>query len=98
MRRAAKRDDNERQIVDALRGIGAAVTQVDAKGVPDLLVSYRGHWCVLEVKDGNKPPSRQRLTPEQEAWRDQQRAPVPVVTTVEDAIAWVIQMCDTGSA
>ena len=62
-RRAAKTDDNERGIVSALRRAGAWVQSI---GQPwDLLVHYRGTWYVLEVKDGDKAPSAQSLSPAQ---------------------------------
>jgi hypothetical protein len=44
------RDKNEREIVDALRKAGATVTQLNEKGVPDLLVGYAGRTYLLEVK------------------------------------------------
>ncbi len=49
-RRAARRDDGERPIVDALRKAGAMVRHVSAEGLPDLIVGFRGRWLWLEVK------------------------------------------------
>ena len=63
MRRAAKVDDNQKDIVKALRAIGATVRIVtQGEGIPDLLVGFRGHTVLMEVKDGNKPPSARKLT------------------------------------
>ena len=89
MRHHARTDANHAAIVDALRRVGAAVTSLAAvgHGVPDLLVSYRGQWIVLEVKDGDKPPSARRLTLDEAAWCQQQHAPVWVVASVDDALA-----------
>ena len=50
MRYPRKRDDNERDIVNALRARGATVSHLDDSGVPDLLVGYRGNTFLLEVK------------------------------------------------
>ena len=88
-RRAAKRDDNERGIVDALRAAGAFVQPLDAV---DLLVGYRGRWVVMEVKDPAKPFSQQKLTFDQVKLieRLRNRAPLHVVQTPEQALA-VIQ-------
>lgn len=47
---ARMRDTNERPIIEALRAAGATVTQLDGKGVPDLLVGFRGQTFLLEVK------------------------------------------------
>lgn len=92
MRRAAKIDDNQPEIVAALRKIGALVTLLSAvgEGVPDLLVWYRDKWTLLEVKDGNKPPSARKLTTDQAKWHAVHAdARVFVVTTIDEAIAAV---------
>lgn len=88
MRRAARIDANQPEIVAALRGVGAAVQPLHAvgKGCPDLLVSHRMVNYLIEIKDGAKPPSARRLTPDQLEWHDAWRAPVHIVTTVEDAL------------
>ncbi len=62
MRRAARRDANEDQIVSAMQACGAYVKKVNDEGAYDLLCWYRGHTLLLEVKDGKKPPSAQKLT------------------------------------
>lgn len=63
MRRASRRDANERSVIDALRACGAYVKQINDEGAFDLLVFYREHTLLLEVKDGDKPPSARALTP-----------------------------------
>lgn len=89
MRRAAKVDANQQDIVRALRDIGATVESLAplGKGVPDLLVGYRGENLVLEVKDGSKPPSAQKLTPDELRWHQNWRGDVYVVSSVEDALS-----------
>jgi len=88
MRLRARVDANQKDIVVALRAIGAEVTHLHAvgKGVPDLLVSYRGFWFVLEVKDGSKPPSARKLTPDQVAWGKHQNASWFVVDSAAEAV------------
>jgi hypothetical protein len=62
MRRAARVDANQIQIVSALRAAGAYVWII---GLPvDLLVGYKGHTFLMEVKDGSK----KRLTKLQETF------------------------------
>jgi Holliday junction resolvase len=70
MRRASKIDSNQIQVVKALRAAGASVQSLAAvgKGVPDLLVGYKGKTLLMEVKDGDKAPSAQRLTEDQLTW------------------------------
>ena len=63
MRRASRRDANEQRVIAALRACGAYVKQINDAGAFDLLVYYRGYTLLLEVKDGDKPPSQRALTP-----------------------------------
>jgi len=88
MRRAAKVDANQQEIVDALRKAGAIVQSLAAigRGVPDLLVSFRGNLLLLEVKDGSKPPSGQKLTADQVKWHQAWGALVEVVNSPEQAL------------
>lgn len=88
MRRAAKIDENQNEIVKALRAVGASVQTLAAvgKGVPDLLVGYQGKTILIEVKDGKKPPSERRLTEDQIKWHGSWNGgPVAIVTDVEGA-------------
>ena len=71
MRRAARRDAGEQDIIKALRDKGAFVKQINDEGAFDLLVGYVGqsgteYTLLLEVKDGSKPPSARRLTEAEE--------------------------------
>ena len=62
MRRAARIDANQEAVVIALRAAGAYVWII---GLPvDLLVGYKGHTFLVEIKDGPK----KRLTALQEAF------------------------------
>lgn len=88
MRRAAKVDDNQEEIVKALRAVGATVQTLAAvgKGVPDLLVGYQGKTILVEVKDGKKSPSERRLTEDQLKWHGAWNGgPLAIVTDVEGA-------------
>ena len=81
IRRAAKRDAIEPEIIQALRAAGCRVWQLSKPF--DLLCGRSGRFTVLEVKSGKAG----RLTSAQEA--DLARAeglPVYVVRAVEDAL------------
>ena len=89
MRLAARVDDNQKDIVEALRAIGATVRVVtQGGGIPDLLVGFRGHTVLMEVKDGRKKPSARKLTEAEEKffleWRGGMLA---IVESVDDALA-----------
>jgi hypothetical protein len=88
VRFAAKTDANQVQVVSALRAYGASVQSLAAvgKGVPDLLVAYKGVNLLMEVKDGSKPKSAQRLTEDQIKWHGAWQGPVCVVDGPESAI------------
>lgn len=89
MRIAAKIDANQPEIVQALRKAGATVQTLAAvgKGVPDLLVARCGKLWLIEVKDGSKPPSARKLTPDQVEWHKNWNSPVYVVNNVDEALS-----------
>ena len=88
MRRAAKVDANQSDIVAALRMAGATVQPLHAvgKGCPDLLVGYQRVNYLLEVKDGSKVPSAQKLTEDQVEWHELWRGQSAVVNDVKSAL------------
>ena len=79
MRRAAKRDICEREIIDALEAHGVSVTQLSQEGVPDLLCSYKGRWFLVEVKS-----AKGKLTEEQADFMSKHDAWVSVARTKGD--------------
>lgn len=93
MRRAGRVDANQPAIVEALRGARYSVEPLHGVGggVPDLLVGA-GCRCgfrlnfLLEVKDGDKPPSERLLTPAQIEWHRDWRGHVSVVLSPIEAL------------
>jgi RNase P/RNase MRP subunit p29 len=81
-------DANQEQVVSALRAAGATVQSLAAigKGCPDLLVMFRGALFLLEVKDGAKVKSAQKLTDAQVKWHQTWGAMVEVVNSPEQAL------------
>lgn len=70
-RRAARVDDNQPAVVEGLRAAGCRVhvTSMLGHGFPDLLVGAPwGELFLVEVKDPEQPPSKQRLTPDEAEW------------------------------
>ena len=88
MRRANRIDDNQNDIVAALRKAGATVRIISqGEGIPDLLVGFRGETMLMEVKDGNKPPSARALTDAEKKFFDDWRGGLLVIVeSVEDAL------------
>lgn len=87
-RYAARADANQREVVDALRRAGAMVVSLHrvGGGVPDLLVGHRGRNLLIEVKDGNKPPSKRSLTAFQDEWHASWKGQVATVTSWQEAL------------
>jgi len=81
-------DANQSLIVKQLRAIGATVQSLAdlGKGVPDLLVGWRGKNWLMEVKDWKQPPSKRRLTPDEKKWHQSWNGQVHVVETFDEAL------------
>ncbi|GAG46823.1 unnamed protein product [marine sediment metagenome] len=84
MRRAAKVDTNQPEIVQALRDIGAVVFLI---GIPlDLLVAFRGKLTLMEVKN---PDNKGKVSKSQQVTIDLLKAVgvrVAIVRDGEEAI------------
>jgi len=87
--RKAKVDDNQREVVRVLRDAGASILHLHrvGGGCPDLAVGFRGATYLLEIKDGCKPPSAQKLTPAQTDWFRDWRGHAVIVNSPEAALA-----------
>jgi Holliday junction resolvase len=97
MRRAARIDTNQPEIVDALRRAGCNVQPLHmvGKGCPDILASRGGRLVLMEIKDGAKPPSARKLTADEQAWHVlwddvRQSGALVVVESVSDALAAMV--------
>jgi hypothetical protein len=88
VRRAAKVDRNQAEIVNFVIQCGATVQHLHGvgKGCPDLLVGYRGVNLLWEIKDGLAPLSKQRLTPDERDWHADWRGQVTVVSSIDQAL------------
>jgi Holliday junction resolvase len=98
MRRAAKVDRNQPEIVAALRHLGFRVEMLHAVGggVPDLLVARHGVNYLIEVKDGRAAPSASKLNPLQVLWHREWTGQVCVLTSFDDVIAWAAALPMNG--
>jgi hypothetical protein len=80
---AASVDLNQQEIIDALKKIGCDVLAI---GTPvDLLVGYRAHNFLIEVKRPGEKPRTEVQRTFLSTWKGQVR----VVETAEEAIALV---------
>ncbi len=88
----AKRvDANQTEIVAAFRKMGCKVfvTSSVGNGYPDLLVGVSNMAWHVEVKDGSKPLSQQKLTPAEKLFHEDWGFCTIIITSVDEAIAFV---------
>ncbi len=91
MRRAARVDQSQSEIVQALRGCGCSVlilSGIGEKGAPDLLAARNERNTFLaEIKTpGLERGYKKQHRVEQEQWRAMWKGRVVVLTSVDDAL------------
>ncbi len=97
--RARKTDGNQTKVVQALRkaGLSVRVTSMLGDGFPDLVVAGRkrasefNHYkrpmtILVELKDPSQPPSKRKLTPDEQKFHNEWRGEIYVCTTVEEIL------------
>lgn len=97
MRRRAKIDRNQPEIVEALRSAGASVQSLAqiGNGCPDLVVGIGGQTYLIECKDGGLPKSKQALTPDQIAWHAAWNgSPVWIIRSAAEGLDSLRRHCD----
>lgn len=89
MRRKARVDDNQADIVKALRkipGVSVAVTSQLGKGFPDLVVSHNGVNYLVEIKDGKKPKHQQKLTEDEKEFHESWTGQITVCSSLDEIL------------
>lgn len=83
MRRDARADPNQKDIVQALRDVGASVIHLHmvGRGCPDILVGFRGRNTLMEIKT-----EKGKLNKRQRSFFDEWRGECWVVRTVDSAL------------
>ncbi len=95
MRYANRIDANQGRIVEALRGAGAYVRIISqGDGIPDLLVAYRGYTVLMEVKDGDKPPSARKLTEAEQKFFDEWTGGMLVIVNSAEEALEILKRCE----
>jgi Holliday junction resolvase len=87
MRRAARVDDNQPEIVKVFRNLGWYVLIISQlKNCCDIIVSKNGVTTAVEIKDGAKPKSSQKLTEGELKFRDEWQGDYALITSIDDVI------------
>jgi hypothetical protein len=91
--RAARIDTNQPAIVALFRKLGASVLHLHTlgAGAPDILVGVAGRNALVEIKDGEKPPSAQKLTPDEVDFHRDWRGQVTIIRTEAEVVAFLAQ-------
>ena len=87
-RLASRVDANQPAICRFLKqypGVAYFVTSGLGKGFPDLVVSFRGVNDLWELKDGDKPASAQKLTPQEWEFHEKWKGSIAIVRSVDEA-------------
>lgn len=84
-------DANQPDIVRLFRQMGCSVLILSevGKGCPDICVGYHGQNFLVEIKDGSKPLSKQKLTPDERKFFAEWRGHVEVIRSVDDVIRFI---------
>jgi hypothetical protein len=90
MRRAAKRDMSEPEIVTTLLQCGFSVYRMDQP--VDLLVGFRRKMWLIEAKSSAKGYGK-TLNPNQRKFADTWRGPeIVILRSAQDAMDWAVQV------
>lgn len=89
-----KVDANQKEVVKVFRQLGCSVQHLHmvGSGCPDIVVGYRGANYLIEIKDGDKSPSRRKLTPDEQEWHDEWKGHVCVVESLHDIQDFLTQI------
>ena len=84
-RRAARVDDNQPEIVKAFRALGWYVLIISQlKNCCDIIVSKNGRTIAIEIKDGRKTPSQQKLSAGELKFQSEWQGEYALITSIDD--------------
>lgn len=85
-------DANHAEIVAAFRRLGYSVADTSrlGNGFPDLVVAKAGRTVLVEVKDGDKPPSARKLTTAEREFKATWKGEYRIVESVDDVLAMAV--------
>ena len=82
-RRAARVDDNQREVVALFRKLGWYVLNISQlKNCCDIIVSKNGRTVAIEIKDGAKPANQRKLSEGEDKFRREWQGEYAIVETL----------------
>lgn len=82
-------DRNHAEIINALRKIpnlSVFSTHEVGKGFPDIVIGYKGVNYLIEIKDGNKPPSARKLTDAELQFHSNWKGQIKIVNNLDEVL------------
>ena len=82
-------DRNHSEIINALRKIpnlSVFSTHEVGKGFPDIVIGYKGINYLIEIKDGNKPPSARKLTNAELQFHSNWKGQIKIVNNFDELL------------
>lgn len=93
MRRRARVDANQKEIVAKLREIGCSIlhTHQLGKGAPDIIIGFNNRNYLVELKDGSKTKSQQKLTPDEVEFQNEWKGNYHVCNSFEQVKSILVE-------
>jgi len=86
-------DSNHAEIIKALRNIpnlSVFSTHEVGKGFPDIVIGYKGINYLIEIKDGNKPPSARKLTPDEVKFHQEWSGQISIIKNLDELLQIIL--------
>ena len=88
MFRAARIDRNQPEIVKLFRKLGWYVLIISQlKNCCDIIVSKNGRTIAVEIKDGEKPPSQQKLSAGELKFKEEWQGEYMLINCIDDVLS-----------
>ena len=88
MFRAARIDKNQPEIVKLFRKLGWYVLIISQlKNCCDIIVSKNGRTIAVEIKDGEKPPSQQKLSVGEMKFKAEWQGEYRLINCIDDVLS-----------
>jgi hypothetical protein len=93
MRKRGRIDSNQPIMVEAFRDMGCsvAITSNLGDGFVDVVLGFMGVNELIEIKDGSLPPSKRRLTPDEEEFHVNWNGSVQIAENLDD-VARIVKL------
>lgn len=87
--RVKRADANQSELVSQIRkipGVTVKHTHVVGEGFVDVVIGYKKTNYLCEIKDPNKPPSKRRLTEDEERFHKDWTGQIAIIETFDDVL------------